>query len=182
MDVIELNHRQAKAGILDMQVTRSRFLRWAFLGTAGAALVQLAAALAIFLKPQKMGTFGSMVTAGGVGDFAVGSVTRFQDARFYLVRLPEGFIALYQKCTHLGCTIPWKQQDTSEDTLAATGRFNCPCHGSIFDRYGVRKAGPAPRPLDLFPVSIVDGKVVVNTDPKTAILRDAWNPNHATKA
>ena len=100
----------------------------------------------------KTAAFGSKFEAGKVGDFEVGSMTYFLDGRFYISRLPNGLLALYRKCTHLGCVVPWRPDEQSEDSLAASGRFNCPCHGSRFDRYGLVKGGPAPRPLDIFPI------------------------------
>lgn len=45
---------------------------------------------------------------------------------------------LEQTCTHLGCPVTW---------TAGTGSFNCPCHGSVFNKQGDRTAGPAPAPL-----------------------------------
>jgi cytochrome b6-f complex iron-sulfur subunit len=83
------------------------------------------------------------------------SVTPFNEGRFYLVRLDDGgLLALYRKCTHLGCAVPWDQ---------AQKQFICPCHASAFDGTGAVLNPPAPRPLDLFPVSIVNGEVQVDT-------------------
>ena len=53
----------------------------------------------------------------------------------------QGFVALYQRCVHLGCRVPFCQ--TSQ-------WFECPCHGSKYNRVGEKKAGPAPRGLDRF--------------------------------
>jgi cytochrome b6-f complex iron-sulfur subunit len=85
--------------------------------------------------------------------------------------VPEGFVALWWKCPHLGCTVPWKPEDPTMDSLAPKGRFNCPCHGSIYDRYGNIIQGPAPRPMDVFPVTIRDGKVYIDTNPTHAVQR-----------
>jgi Rieske Fe-S protein len=57
------------------------------------------------------------------------------------------------------------------DTLEPKGRFNCPCHGSIYDRYGKIIQGPAPRPMDLFGVTFRDGKVYIDTNPTKAKQR-----------
>jgi cytochrome b6-f complex iron-sulfur subunit len=66
-----------------------------------------------------------------------------------------GYVALYQKCVHLGCRVPWCQ--TSQ-------WFECPCHGSQYNRVGEKKGGPAPRGLDRFALSISsDGVMSVNT-------------------
>jgi cytochrome b6-f complex iron-sulfur subunit len=66
-----------------------------------------------------------------------------------------GLMALYtQACPHLGCAVPWCQ---------SSQWFECPCHGSRYNRYGEWTAGPAPRGLDRFP-SVVDedGNFVVD--------------------
>jgi Rieske Fe-S protein len=57
------------------------------------------------------------------------------------------------------------------DSLAPKGRFNCPCHGSIYDRYGQIVAGPAQRPMDMFAIEIREGKIFVNTNPTQVITR-----------
>ena len=127
----------------------------------------------------KTAAFGSKFEAGKVSDFEVGSVTYFLDGRFYVSRLPGGLLALYRKCTHLGCVVPWRPDEQAEDNLAGSGRFNCPCHGSRFDRYGTVKGGPAPRPLDIFPIEIDGGKVIVDTG--TIITRSSYDESQLTK-
>jgi cytochrome b6-f complex iron-sulfur subunit len=133
-------------------------------GQAGIALTR-------FLKPRaEAGTFGSKVTAGQAGEFEIGTVNHIQKGRFYLVRLEDsGFIALWQRCTHLGCTVPWREDE---------GQFHCPCHSSIFDRTGEVISGPAPRPMDLFPMEIQDDEVVVDTG--NPIERDHYDSSQAT--
>jgi cytochrome b6-f complex iron-sulfur subunit len=63
-------------------------------------------------------------------------------------------MALYQKCVHLGRRVPWCQ--TSQ-------WFECPCHGSKYNRWGEWQEGPAPRGLDRFAVQVVDGEIVIDT-------------------
>jgi cytochrome b6-f complex iron-sulfur subunit len=52
-----------------------------------------------------------------------------------------GVVTLWQRCPHLGCRVPFCQ--TSQ-------WFECPCHGSKYNRVGEKKAGPAPRGMDHF--------------------------------
>jgi cytochrome b6-f complex iron-sulfur subunit len=67
----------------------------------------------------------------------------------------NGLFALFQKCVHLGCRVPWCQ--TSQ-------WFECPCHGSKYNRWGEWMSGPAPRGLDRFPATINEaGNLVVST-------------------
>lgn len=58
-------------------------------------------------------------------------------------------------CPHLGCNVPWCQ---------SSQWFECPCHGSRYNRWGEWTGGPAPRGLDRFP-SFIDeasGRFVVD--------------------
>jgi Rieske Fe-S protein len=56
--------------------------------------------------------------------------------------------------------------------FASAGRFHCPCHGSIYNRYGQIVQGPAPRPMDRVPITIdPSGKISVKTGPTVAITR-----------
>jgi len=51
-------------------------------------------------------------------------------------RLPGGLLALYRKCTHLGCVPTFGAGDY--------GGWFCPCHGSHYDASGRIRKGPAP--------------------------------------
>lgn len=64
------------------------------------------------------------------------------------------WLALYQKCVHLGCTVPFRNDCVS---------FKCPCHGSHYNVDGGYLDGPAPRSLDRFQVNFQGDDVVVNT-------------------
>ena len=157
--------------------TRRTALRWAGWGTIMALLAQAGVGFGTFFWPKKVGAFGGEVNAGNVADMKVGDIKLVNEGKCYVSRVPEGVLALWWKCPHLGCTVPWKPNDPSMDTLASSGRFNCPCHGSIYDRYGNIIAGPAPRPMDLFQVAVREGKIYVNTNPTTARQRGSSNPS-----
>jgi cytochrome b6-f complex iron-sulfur subunit len=152
-------------------VSRRDWLKWAW-GAAGAAMALEAGALALkFFAPKvAAGEFGGVFEIGNVDEFPPGSVTPFTAGRFYLVRLDDGgFLALYRKCTHLGCAVPWDQ---------ASGQFVCPCHASAFEPDGDVINPPAPRPLDRFPVTIDEGGVI-RVDTGTTIERDRPSPDDA---
>jgi cytochrome b6-f complex iron-sulfur subunit len=113
-----------------------------------------------------------VIIAGPVNRFEPGSVTPFPEGKFYLARLDDGgFLALHRKCTHLGCSVPWKADEQ---------RFACPCHASAFDIQGDVVNAPAPRALDLFPLSIRDG--IVRVDTGQVIRRQAFEPDQAVRA
>jgi cytochrome b6-f complex iron-sulfur subunit len=136
--------------------SRRDFLKiaWAFFG--GLALLETTGIFIAYLQPRLTeGEFGSIINAGLVDDFPLNSVTHISNGRFYIVRLGDGgVLAVYHRCTHLGCTVPWD---------ATAQKFICPCHNSQFDQQGTVENPPAPRPLDLFGVSITDGQINVDT-------------------
>lgn len=148
-----------------------------FLGISWAAMTALLGAEAAglmfrYIQPVNTGGFGGIVRAGKVDDFQRGSITLNQAGRFYVVRMEDGsFLAIWQKCTHLGCSVPF---------VEAEDQFHCPCHGSLYNRNGDVMGGPAPRPLDFFPVEIKDGEVFVDTgNPQQ---RTKYDPSQTTKA
>ena len=137
-------------------VSRRDVLRSVWLGLGGLVALELGFTSLAYLQPRLAdGEFGGLIKVGTVDEFPNGSVTHISNGRFYLVRLEDsGFLAIYQRCTHLGCSVPWDQ---------AAQQFICPCHSSQFTMTGEVENPPAPRPLDLFPVIIEDGLVKVNT-------------------
>ncbi len=164
-------------------VTRRQLLSRLWWGMAGVLGIEALGGLVFSLWPtMKPGSFGTKVKIATLEEaraMPVGAVTPYLEQRFYLCRVDSGLLAVYRKCTHVGCVVPWEADAPSEDDLAATGRFNCPCHGAIFDRHGLVKAGPAPRPLDLFPLSIEKGELVIDTG--TIIQRTGFDESQVTK-
>lgn len=148
-------------GIKTKPMNRREFLGWAWAASLVGLFGQSGMALFNFLKPRtEPGAFGSEVAAGALEEFEPGTVSYVQKGRFYISRLDDGgVLALWQRCTHLGCTVPWREDE---------GQFHCPCHSSLFSRQGEVIGGPAPRPLDLFPVSLKDGNLVVDTGHPTS--------------
>ena len=167
------------------EMTRRRFMRGVFLGTMGAFLAGATGTYLLFFWPKKVGTFGSTIKVGDVAQFPQGTVTRVPDGRFYLVHTtPElggGFLALYWKCVHLGCTVPWRDaEDGSYGGKTYKGIFHCPCHGSEYLMNGQNFAGPAPRSLDVMEVKIAGGSISVNTGKITR--RDQAKPTDQVQA
>jgi cytochrome b6-f complex iron-sulfur subunit len=149
-------------------VSRRQFLAWAWavslmglFGQAGLGLLQ-------FFRPRlPSGGFGGDIVAGTIEEFSAGEVSYILRGRAYISRLEDGgFLAFWQRCTHLGCTVPWREDE---------GLFHCPCHSSLFDRKGEVLGGPAPRPLDLFPLRAEDGQLVIETG--RPIARDGFDPS-----
>ncbi|MGI8776102.1 MAG: ubiquinol-cytochrome c reductase iron-sulfur subunit [Acidimicrobiales bacterium] len=161
-------------------VTRRQVLNRGIFTAFALTLTAFGGASLAFLWPTLSGGFGAKIKAGKKEDI----LKQIEDkkepfylasGRFYINPYPvadvskakkitaysavidgyqEGMVALYQKCVHLGCRVPWCK--TSQ-------WFECPCHGSQYNRVGEKKGGPAPRGLDRFVVSVDGGQVVVDT-------------------
>lgn len=163
-------------------VTRRQFLNRSAIGLMGLSLSGFGAAVLAFLWPKAGGGFGSKVKVGTIDDVRTAwessqpalNFAYYSEAQTYVQPYPAdalaaakavykeslhpgldaGMIALWQKCPHLGCRVP--ACDTSQ-------WFECPCHGSQYNRVGEKKAGPAPRGLDAFPIEISGQDVIVDT-------------------
>jgi len=102
----------------------------AALGTAGFAYE--------YLSPNVLYEPSPVVDAGKPDQYAPDSVTLDPQTAIYIVRATDGFFALSAICTHLGCLTAYKPD---------LGIIACPCHGSKFNKEGVKIEGPAPKPL-----------------------------------
>jgi cytochrome b6-f complex iron-sulfur subunit len=162
-------------------VSRRQFFNRATVTLTSAGVgAFFAAGFVAFLWPTASGGFGQPVTVGKLDDIL--ESIRTGDGFFYapsarawiteypadalpkatavysdniLAGMEEGVVALYQKCPHLGCRVP---------SCATSQWFECPCHGSQYNQVGEKKAGPAPRGMDRFPVTVSgSGDLTVDT-------------------
>jgi cytochrome b6-f complex iron-sulfur subunit len=151
-------------------LSRRTFISLIISGAATGGCVLTTLVLRDFLKPiAPRGDTGTRLYAGRLIDFEIDTVTRVQAARGYVVRTEAGLLAMKQTCTHLGCAVQWN---------ADADRFQCHCHGSEFDRHGVVLDGPAPRPLDVLPISLADDEVWI--DAAGPIEREHFTPDQIT--
>jgi cytochrome b6-f complex iron-sulfur subunit len=157
-------------------VSRRQFFNRAITATFGTFLAAQGLYYLAFFWPKLTGGFGADIDAGPVADLrtqvftpAGGILPLFiPEARAYLVPAPEqesaqfegqsvetdGLMALYMRCVHLGCRVPW---------CAPSQGFECPCHGSRYNSVGEYFGGPAPRNLDRFVVENQGGNFIIRT-------------------
>ena len=153
----------AELAMVQAPVTRREFLNYAFLASLGVFVVVLGGATFIFALPRfGEGEFGGTFTLGEAGNVVPeieAAPAPNASSRSWVANTPEGVIALYNVCVHLGCLYSWQP---------VTGRFECPCHGSKYKKDGTYIEGPAPRSLDRFVIRFTDasGKVLAETDAK----------------
>ena len=154
-------------------VTRRSFVRNAALGSVLIILAEIGLGFVRFFWPNKTTAFGSKldVSSDNIPDVK-GTPFRYTPGKFYLVHTEDGLLALYWKCPHLGCAVPYIGPVDSQQA------FHCPCHGSTYTYDGVRTGGPAPRPMDLMAVAVnPDGSVTVDTG--AVSTRSKYEPSQA---
>jgi cytochrome b6-f complex iron-sulfur subunit len=160
-------------------VTRRQFLNRSVFALMALGISVFGVAIVGFLWPSGSSGFGSKIRIGKVSDVKADIeandgflyrpegrmwITEYPAAAMpkaeqaytpsQLVGMEAGLIALYQKCPHLGCRVP---------ECKSSQWFECPCHGSQYNRAGEKKGGPAPRGMDGFAMEVVGGVFIVNT-------------------
>lgn len=160
-------------------VTRRQFFNRSIVTLFGVSLAGFGAAILGFLWPQQAGGFGAAITVGRLDDLfdridEGDGFAYFPEGRMWLTRYPSdaleaaravysqpelngmeaGVVALYQKCPHLGCRVP---------ECVTSQWFECPCHGSQYNKVGEKKGGPAPRGMDRFAMVVESDVLTVDT-------------------
>ena len=160
-------------------VTRRQFFNRSIVGLFGLGISGFGGASLAFLYTESRGGFGSSIRVGKIDDIGAridenGGFAYYPEGRMWITRYPAaalekaravytpselnameaGVVPLYQKCPHLGCRVP--ECRTSQ-------WFECPCHGSQYNRVGEKKGGPAPRGMDRFAATVQGGVLVVDT-------------------
>jgi cytochrome b6-f complex iron-sulfur subunit len=175
-----VRHEQVKG------VSRRELLRGSLAAGLGIWLLEITAGTIGFLWPNLEGKFGGDVVIGTLDDVKAfvpslpvdeGFPAYYQSAKAFVILIDpahQAFIpgddptgdgtsvnvrALYQRCPHLGC---------KPNPCEKNFWLECPCHGSRYDRLGVKAAGnqygPAPRGMDRFAVKVDSaGSLTINT-------------------
>jgi Rieske Fe-S protein len=167
-------------------LSRRQLLRGALGIGMGLWIVELLAGTIGFIWPNLSGGFGAPIVIGTLDQVKAQNSTLpieegfpayYPDARAFVMLVDpghQGFVAgadtsgdgtalnvraLYQRCPHLGC---------KPNPCLKNFWFECPCHGSRYDRLGIKAAGaqygPAPRSMDRFSTEVdADGVLTINT-------------------
>lgn len=106
------------------------------------------------LRPLPGTGLGGVVKTVPPAEVPGNTTLYMRTAQTYLTKIDDEIVALWQKCPHLGCRVEWCE---------GSGEFECPCHGSTFNRAGEVRSGPSPRGMDRFVVAEADGVVAVDT-------------------
>lgn len=163
-------------------VTRRQFLNRSITAMFGLALTGFGLAVIAQLWPRATEGFGARINVGRIDDikseiasgagffyfpqgrmwiaeYPANAVVKAQAAYSFYPKveagLKAGVVALFQTCPHLGCRVP---------ECVTSQWFECPCHGSQYNKVGEKKAGPAPRGMDRFPMQVsAANELIVDT-------------------
>lgn len=167
-----------------LALSRRNVLKLGFWTALGAVAVSAGATFLNTLYPRGVVGFGGPVSVplAAIPKPGAPPLQSF-DGHFLLVNLDSdegrladdaastggGLLALWWKCPHLGCTLPWRQDFISPyDPLKRKGWFACNCHGSTYTKAGVRIYGPAPRSMDTMQIEVsASGGITVQTAKRT---------------
>jgi cytochrome b6-f complex iron-sulfur subunit len=151
-------------------INRRAFVLTGFWGSIAAVAAAIVGGWGIdFLWPKKLTGFGAAIDVKASKIPAPGSdPIHVAEGRFWLMNVasegesPGGLLAFYQKCPHLGCTVPWR---ADFDFGGKKGWFRCPCHGSTFTKEGgILVAGPSSRNMDTMAITVKPtGDITVET-------------------
>jgi cytochrome b6-f complex iron-sulfur subunit len=166
-------------------LSRRQLMRTALGAGLGLWTVELLAGTIGFLWPNLSAGFGGKLPIGTLEDVKTlnsvlpieeGFPAYYPEARAFVILVDpsqQRFLpgedttgdghalnvrALYQRCPHLGC---------KPNPCLKNFWLECPCHGSRYDRLGIKadgaQYGPAPRSMDRFSIA-VDGEGVLTID------------------
>jgi cytochrome b6-f complex iron-sulfur subunit len=167
-------------------LSRRQLLRGALGATVGLWLLEVGAGTIGFIWPNLRGGFGAPIGIGTFDDIKLlnanlpideGFPAYFPDARAFVSLIDPGrqqffpgtdetgdgtalnVRAMYQRCPHLGC---------KPNPCLRNFWLECPCHGSRYDRLGIKadgpQYGPAPRGMDRFEITVSnEGVLTINT-------------------
>jgi cytochrome b6-f complex iron-sulfur subunit len=165
-------------------LSRRQLIRRSLGAGVGLWLLEVGAGTLGFLWPNLSSGFGGQVQLGDIETVSAnpavqgitlkdGAPAYFSEARCYVQLLdpslgfqdgdsPDGsgdttnVRTLYQRCPHLGCKPNFCERNYW---------FECPCHGSRYDRLGIKvqELGPAPRSMDRFASKVEGGVLNVDT-------------------
>lgn len=144
-----------KGPVDNPKVSRRDFLGWLIRGGLFTTLAGMAVPALSYLWPvTRQGPIGGMVEVGREDEIPVWASKKvvLGGSALLVVRTPKEFKAFSAICTHLGCIVFWE---------SLRKEIACPCHAGFFDLEGRVVSGPPPKPLMTYPVSVIDGKVMV---------------------
>ncbi len=138
-------------------IRRRKFLdylsRTALIGLAGTIAYPI---LNYLVPPKVKEVQAGTVTAAKASDLppSSGKIFAFGNKPAIVLRTPAGEVRAFTAvCTHLACTVQYR---------ADFKHIWCACHDGHYDLHGQVLAGPPPRPLEEYKVTVKGDDVLVS--------------------
>ena len=135
-------------------VGRRKWLSWMLGAAVSVTVVAIAFPVLAFLRPRRKGTAaGVELVAPYRNDQLVLDSEGQWPAPFefggkpcLLVKTPDGTVKAFNAvCTHLECTVKFRPDEKD---------IFCNCHNGVFNTDGQNVAGPPPKPLEEYKVTL----------------------------
>ncbi len=140
---------------------RRRLLGFLFGSGVTASLISFIYPIFKFVLPPRRAEMDADTVAAQADELApsTGKIFRFGNQPAILIRLADGnYRALSAVCTHLNCTVQYRQRERD---------IWCACHNGVYNLQGGNVSGPPPRPLREFAVHVRGKEIVVSRGSRT---------------
>ena len=139
-------------------VSRRELLNW-FLGTsAGALIISTLYPVTRYIIPPRVEESTARTVTLSIKPEDVkpnsGQIFKFGSQPGILIRTPDGDLRAFTAiCTHLACIVQYRPD---------LSHIWCACHNGHYDLNGINIAGPPPRPLEPYVVSVRGEQIIVS--------------------
>ena len=145
--------------------SRRKFVDWLLGTSAGALLLSVLYPVTRYVVPPTAA--GEAATTSVLLPFGPqdvpsnsGKIFKFGSEPGIILRTPRGDLRAFSAvCTHLGCIVQYR---------ADLSHIWCACHNGHYDLRGINIAGPPPRPLPAWTVSVRGDQIRVSREPPDA--------------
>jgi Rieske Fe-S protein len=138
-------------------VERRSFLNWLLGSWAAGVMAAIGFPVVRYLTPPNIPEPTTASASGGQASTLQPNgfrIVPFGSKPAIVIRLASGELkALSATCTHLSCTVQYRG-DMSQ--------IWCACHNGRYDLTGKNVAGPPPRPLEAYDVSVRNDEIVIS--------------------
>lgn len=137
--------------------SKRHFLKFLLGGSFFAWVAAVLYPVLAYMKPPPLGEVEvSSVKAGTILDLPPdsGRIVKFGTKPVILIRTAAGDLRAFDAtCTHLDCTVQYRSD---------MGVIWCACHNGKYDLTGRNIAGPPPRPLEPYRVTLQGNEILVS--------------------
>ena len=139
-------------------VSRRELLNWFLGNSAGALIISTLYPVTRYIIPPRVEESTARTVTLSIKPEDVkpnnGQIFKFGSQPGILIRTPDGDLRAFTAiCTHLACIVQYRPD---------LSHIWCACHNGHYDLNGINIAGPPPRPLEPYVVSVRGEQIIVS--------------------